>query len=207
MEILSLLSGIDNLRKLAVVLGLILIGFGTLFPLQKNLELKDKEIKLEQARKLDSTEVKNLESEVNKSTLFIKTNNENLDKLNHQIDSLLQLKLDEPIKFRINLLNEEIKSIELKNETLIKDEKSKYLQIEKTIISTESLRKEICNLNSFINKYIAVQITFIILGLFLFITGMLKWKKSQEESDNLKNIEIDIKKEELKKIQKEVAKL
>lgn len=205
MEIFSLLFGVDNLRKLAVMLGLTLIGLGGLYPLYKSMELKTMQIKFEQAKKIDSLEVKNLEKDVNKCELIINSNTPKLKKLKSLEDSLLKEKLTEDVKFRINLVNEEIKNRTTNDEALIKDLKTKYLKIEKTKINTVGLEKEIQNLNNFLNKYFLAQLFFVALGLFLFVTGMLKWNRSQKESDRLKDIEIKIKEEELIKIRKEIS--
>lgn len=203
MEFFSLISGIDSLRKFAVILGTILIGFGTLFPLQKKLELQDKKINLEKSRQLDSTAIKNLEAEVNKSEQIISINNSKLKKIKTYKDSLLKKSLSEEVKFKINLINEDIKGVEQKNEAIVKDLKDKLFQIQTSKISTESLQKEICNLDSFIKWYHGFQAIFVLLGGVLFYFGIKKWHQSQKESDNLKDIEIKIKQQELIKITKE----
>lgn len=203
MEFFSLISGIDSLRKFAVILGTILIGFGTLFPLQKKLELQDKKINLEKSRQLDSTAIKNLEAEVNKSEQIISINNSKLKKIKTYKDSLLKKSLSEEVKFKINLINEDIKGVEQKNEAIVKDLKDKLFQIQTSKISTESLQKEICNLDSFIKWYHGFQAIFVLLGGVLFYFGIKKWHQSQKESDNLKDIEIKIKEQELIKITKQ----
>lgn len=203
MEFFSLISGIDSLRKFAVILGTILIGFGTLFPLQKKLELQDKKINLEKSRQLDSTAIKNLEAEVNKSEQIVSINNSKLKKIKTYKDSLLKKSLTEEVKFKINLINEDIKGVEQKNEAIVKDLKDKLFQIQTSKISTESLQKEICNLDSFIKWYHGFQAIFVLLGGVLFYFGIKKWHQSQKESDNLKDIEIKIKQQELIKITKE----
>lgn len=203
MEFFSLISGIDSLRKFAVILGTVLIGFGTLFPLQKKLELQDKKINLEKSRQLDSTAIKNLEAEVNKSEQIISINNSKLKKIKTYKDSLLKKPLSEEVKFKINLINEDIKGVEQKNEAIVKDLKNKLFQIQTSKITTESLQKEIYNLDSFINWYHGFQAIFVLLGAVLFYFGIKKWHQSQKESDNLKDIEIKIKEQELIKITKE----
>lgn len=203
MEFFSLISGIDSLRKFAVILGTILIGFGTLFPLQKKLELQDKKINLEKSRQLDSTAIKNLEAEVNKSEQIISINNSKLKKIKTYKDSLLKKSLSEEVKFKINLINEDIKGVEQKNEAIVRDLKDKLFQIQTSKINTESLLKEICNLDSFIKWYHGFQAVFVLLGGVLFYFGIKKWHQSQKESDNLKDIEIKIKEQELIKITKE----
>ena len=207
MDVFSLLSGVDNLRKFAVMLGLSLIGVSIIFPMQKKQELKMKIIQLELARKIDSLEVKNIEKDVNKSNLIISANSLKLKTQRHLRDSLMKLKLNDNLKMQIEHLDSELNSLTIRDETNIKDIKTKYIQIEQAQIKTDSLEKEICNLESFITSYTVAQVCFFILGVILFFMGMYKWNKSQMESDRLKDIEIKIQEEELIKIRKENSRL
>lgn len=203
MDVFSLLSGIDSLRKLAVILGVILMGFGVLYPIQKTLELKSKQILLEEAQKLNSVELNNINKELIQAEEVIKSHKFKLSKLNLQKDSLLKCNFTESAKYIINSLQNEITFFQTKDEELTSNIKQRTLNVENTFIKSETLAAEIVNIESFISKYNCARWVCVLLGGFLFINGILKWNTSQKESDRLKNIEIQIKSEELKKLQRE----
>jgi hypothetical protein len=203
MELLSLLSGADNLRRLLVILGLILVVSGTIYPLQRWLELKEKEIKIEEVFNVNTMELEELKNEVDKTALVIASNSAKNKKLSAQRDSLLKCEITENVKDKLRAINSELDLLDIKDEKILSGEKSRVLELQKKHYANDSLRKEISNLSLFIVIYWIFGFSVIIIGICLLVSGFRKWKKSQEESDRLKTLEADIKEQELLRIKKE----
>ncbi|MGL4596243.1 MAG: hypothetical protein ACRCYO_01870, partial [Bacteroidia bacterium] len=202
-ELLSLLFGADNLRKLAVMAGLVLMAFGFLFPLQKNLELEEKKIQLEESRCIDSIAIVNLGDEVKIISIIQEANTQKVNRLGRELDSLMSTSLDENSKFKINFLQSQITTLDASDAISINEAKAKVKEIKNAIIRTESLKKEMENLDRFISRYWWFCCISCIGGFILLIMGLIKWNRSQKTSDDLIATEVKIKKEELKKIEKE----
>jgi len=203
MELVSSLMGVDSLRKLLVFMGLSLIAIGFLYPIQRNLELKNKQIALSEAKRLDSIELINIRKDIETCEAISKKNTIKVNRYIKQRDSLLQGKLDENSKFKINFLQTEIAALNSSDVISIKDYKEKLNRIETTKVKVQSLEKEICNLEDFINCYQKFGYAFMIGGVILLCKGLYNWKRSQKDSDELVTMEVQIKKEELKKLQRE----
>lgn len=203
MELLSFLIGVDNLRKLMVMLGLGLFVFGLIYPIQKTLELKESQIKYIELKNIDSINISNLTSDVNNLSEIIKLNDSKLKSLSKSKDSLLKLNFTDPVKFNLESIIKEINLIKEKDEQSVKGAKQRLTEIQSAEVKTQTLQKTIDNLTDFINSYHTARWIMMLAGIGFFIIGIWGWIKSQKESDKLKGIEIDIKQEELKKLRRE----
>jgi|GEM_PF-3251747 hypothetical protein len=201
MEFLSILAGLDNLRKLAVILGLGLLAMGTLYPLQKTMQLNEKKIKIDELNKLNDIEVNDIRAHIKSFTEIEEKHSEKIKKIKSEIDSLFKLSLNDEIKFRITFLQNEVNECQKQDELELKVLREKTTLVGKSDIKKETLADEAANLEAYISIYKIVEVIAVILGIFFLIYGLINWKKSENDSDELKRIQIQIQKEELKKIQ------
>jgi hypothetical protein len=202
MEIFSMLLGADNLRKLAVMVGVLLVGFGILYPTQKTLELNDQKIQLDESKQLNAVKLEGIKKEVSTATIITNSHTQKVKKLNLQKDSLLRCSFNDNVKYQLDFIQDQINTLDLYDESSLKETKQKLLDIETSQIKTSSLQKQIDNLSGYVTFYIIAGVVFVVLGGFFFVMGLRKWAASQTKSDDFKELEFKIKQEELIKAQK-----
>jgi len=200
MNPLSLISGINSLNRIAVISGLFLIIFGIVYPIQQLIILSQKVYVLNENIDLYNYDFKSLNEDLSfqlKTNKVLKVNFTNYEKI---IDSLLKERLDDNIKFKINYF----KSEEIRLEKNFNSEYNVIIERgdkqAKSKIKIDRLNGERIDLDRQIKTLKIIGIGLTILGSFLFIGGLASWFLSQNESDYIRKIETEIKKEELKKL-------
>jgi hypothetical protein len=204
MDLFSPIFGADNLRKLAFFLGAALMVFGIIYPIQQRFELEQKKIEIGETRSLISVSIENMQQKFGNIDVVVKNNSNALINLEHERDSILNLKhLTPQNELKVSILTAEINQIEDQEFVMMNDANSLAFEIDKALVKSKALEDEVKHLNDFIEEYSIIRWVVVAFGGLIFILGLIGWKKSQNNSDTLVKQEIERNSLEIEKIKTE----
>lgn len=203
MDLLSLISGTNNLRRLSVIVGILLILFGVIYPFQKGMELQEK-------INLTNESLGNLKDGAKYLSDHLTTICANSRKFDSKIvslkltkDSLLKRELNDNTKFLIKVYIDEISKIQTESDSEQLSYFSKFYKFQENTNKAIRLKSDIKLLSDSQTKLNWLSLICCVIGGLLFGSGIYKWIESQKKLELLNDIEISIKQEELKKLELE----
>lgn len=203
MELLSFISGADSLKKLMIIIGVFFIIGGTFYPYQQKNNLITEKYSLISSQKKDSIDLIFLAKNVNDYRKLKENNTLKINKLADERDSLKKHNYTGKLTQVINQIQSNIDAI--KNSELIK-EKDNELEYKEQLKKKETqkiIETRILNNQINIENYFCFQVIFISSGILLFFFGISWWYKSQKIYDEVSNVNLEIQKLELLKVQRE----
>lgn len=207
MDTISQLFGIDSLKRLSFVVGVLLMGFGFLYPIQKIKELDNRTILLSESSNINHQNIEQLEKEANFADTIVADIKTSVIKYKSIRDSIINIglhgNLTESQKFLINYLVPEINRQEDRANSFAKNISVKLSSVQIHYIKINTVIKQLENLEKDIKLYEKLEWSFIGVGVTLFLYGFVSLSISQNENDKLKKIEMEIKTEELRLLKKQ----
>lgn len=203
MDPLSLLSGTSNLRRLSVIVGILLVLFGFIYPFQKGMELQEKINLTNESLGNLKDGAKYLSDHLTPICANSRKFDSKIVSLNLKRDSLLKSELNDNTKFLIKVYIDEISKIQTASDSEQLSYFSKFYKLQENTNKAIRLKSDIKLLSDSQTTLSWLCLICCAIGGLLFSSGIYKWIESQKKLELLDDIGISIKQEELKKLQLE----